>query len=44
MIIIYEGHKIEILKKDLPMGSQGIVIKVEDNKIFDSISADNEQQ
>ena len=37
MILIYEGFKIEVLKKDLPIGSQGIIIKVEDNKIFDSI-------
>ena len=44
MIIIYEGHKIEVLKKDLPIGKQGIVIKVEDEKIYDSILSDNEQQ
>ena len=42
MIIIYEGFKIEILKKDLPIGQQGIVIKVEDEKIYDSILTDNE--
>ena len=36
MIILYEGHKIEVIKKDPDTGDKGIIVKINENKVYES--------